>query len=67
MQLDKLDDIDEGHFIAMADTDIDTIKKYGDYEWFVSDDPYVKPDLIQGDYGLYPFYEEDVPFTGPTE
>ena len=60
--LEKFDDIDETHFIAMADTAIETIKKYGDYEWFVSDDPYVKPDLIPGEYGLYPFYEEDLPF-----
>lgn len=65
--LGKKDDIDEGHFIEMADTAIETIKKYGDYEWFVSDDPYVGPDLIPGEYGLYPFYEEDVPFTGPSE
>lgn len=38
----KLDDIDESHFIAMADAAVDTIKQYGDYDWFVSDDPYVK-------------------------
>ena len=64
--LDRQNDIDERHFIEMADTAIETIKKYGDYEWFVSDDPYVGPDYIQGEYGLYPFYEDDVPFVGPT-
>ena len=64
-KLEKQDDIDHGHFIAMVDTAIDTIKKYGDFEWFVSDDLYLKPDLVPGEYGLYPFYEEDVPFTGP--
>ena len=42
----------------MADTAIDTISKYGDFESFVSDDIYVKPPLMVGDYGLYPFYEE---------
>ena len=41
-QMNKLDDIDESHFIAMADAAVDTIKQYGDYDWFVSDDPYVK-------------------------
>ena len=61
-KLNKIDDIDERHFISMADAAKDTIKKYGDYEWFVSDDPYIKPDLIPGEYGLYPFYEEDLPF-----
>ena len=38
----KLDDIDEKHFIEMADGAKDTIQKFGDFEWFVSDDPYVK-------------------------
>ena len=41
-QMNKLDDIDESHFIAMADAAVDTIKQYGDYDWFVSDDPYLK-------------------------
>ena len=65
-ELNKLDDIDEKHFIEMADTAKDTIQKYGDFEWFVSDDPYIKPLMIEGEYGLHPFYDEDVPFTGPT-
>ena len=65
--LNKMDAIDESHFKAMADAAIDTIKKYGDYEWFVSDDPYVGPDYIPGEYGLYPLYEEDIPFIGPKE
>ena len=66
-ELNKLDDIDEKHFIEMADTAKDTINKYGDFEWFVSDDPYVKPLMVEGEYGLHPFYDEDVPFTGPTK
>lgn len=56
-QLGKENDIDQKHFIEMVDTAIDTINKYGDFEWFVSEDDYVKPPLIIGDYGLYPFYE----------
>lgn len=28
--------IDERHFIEMADTAVETIMKYGDYDWFVS-------------------------------
>lgn len=57
-QLGREDDIDQKHFIEMVDTAIATINKYGDFEWFVSDDPYVKPPLIVGDYGLHPFYED---------
>lgn len=66
-ELNKLNDIDESHFKAMADAAIDTIKKYGDYEWFVSDEPYISPMYIEGEYGKYPFYDEDVPFIGPSE
>lgn len=65
--LDRTDDIDEGHFKEMADAAIDTIKKYGDYEWFVSDAPYAPPIFIEGEYGMHPFYDEDVPFIGPNE
>ena len=65
--LGRTDDIDEGHFKEMADAAIDTIKKYGDYEWFVSDAPYTPPIFIEGEYGMRPFYDEDVPFIGPNE
>ena len=51
----------------MADAAIDTIKKYGDYEWFVSDGRYTPPIYLEGEYGMYPFYDEDVPFVGPSE
>ena len=65
--MDKMKDIDESHFKAMADAAIDTIKKYGDYEWFVSDGRYTPPIYLEGEYGMYPFYDEDVPFIGPSE
>ena len=65
--MNKMKDIDESHFKAMADTAIDTIKKYGDYEWFVSDDPYTPPLMVEGEYGMHPFYDDDVPFVGPSE
>lgn len=65
--LGRTNDIDEGHFKEMADAAIDTIKKYGDYEWFVSDAPYTPPIFIEGEYGMHPFYDEDVPFIGPSE
>ena len=61
-KLNKFEDIDEGHFIELANTAIDAIKLYGDYEWFVSDDPYIGPTMIEGEYGLHPLYDEDLPF-----
>lgn len=65
--LNKEEDIDHGHFIEMVDTAKETIQKYGDFEWFVSDDPYIGPMMIEGEFGLHPFYDEDVPFIGPTK
>lgn len=51
------DAIDEKHFIEMADDAIETISKFGDFEWFVSDDEYVEPEYAIGEYGRYPIYE----------
>ena len=33
--------IDKSYYNALVDTAIDTISQYGDFEWFVSDDPYI--------------------------
>ena len=66
-KLDKHDDIDHGHFIELVDKAKDSINSFGDFEWFVSDDKYIKPVLIKGEYGLYPDYEPDIPFIGPTK
>ncbi|MFR2386644.1 MAG: hypothetical protein ACLS73_18720, partial [Bilophila wadsworthia] len=41
-QLQKEDGIDRGYYDAMVDAAVADISKYGDFEWFVSDDPYVK-------------------------
>lgn len=49
----KEDDIDLSYYDRLADEAIDTISKYGDYEWFVSDDPYI---------GQTPIFEYDLPF-----
>lgn len=39
--LDKEEDIDEGYYHTLVDNAIASISEYGDFEWFVSDDPYV--------------------------
>ena len=45
-ELDKLDDIDRSYYDALVNDAVETISKYGDFEWFVSDDPYIsKPKL----------------------
>ena len=57
-ELGKEADIDESYYIQLADDAIETIGQYGDYMWFVSDDPYMAPDILNG----RPAHEEAVPF-----
>ena len=33
--------IDREYYNALVDAAVDTISQYGDFEWFVSDDPYI--------------------------
>jgi hypothetical protein len=40
-ELEKQDDIDRSYYEKQIDTAIETISKYGDVEWFISDDPYI--------------------------
>ena len=45
--LNKQDDIDRSYYDKLVDTAAEAIAKYGDFEWFVSDDPYmgsIEPD-----------------------
>lgn len=39
--LDKKNDIDRSYYDKLVDDAVETISKYGDFEWFVSDDPYI--------------------------
>lgn len=41
-ELEKENDIDRSYYDKMVDDAVDTIGKYGDFEWFVSDEPYMK-------------------------
>lgn len=45
---DNMDIIDLDFYNNLADDAIEVISKYGDFEWFVSDDPYVLPKLPRG-------------------
>ena len=58
------DDIDRSFYQKLINEAVDTISKYGDFEWFVSDDPYICkvtpgfmniPEGIDEDEGI-PFY-----------
>lgn len=39
--LNKQNDIDRSYYDKMVDDAVETISKYGDFEWFASDDPYI--------------------------
>lgn len=38
----NIDDIDKSFYNKLINDAVDTISQYGDFEWFISDDPYVK-------------------------
>jgi hypothetical protein len=43
-ELGKENDIDRSYYDSLVDDAIDSIAQYGDFEWFVSDDPYIPED-----------------------
>ena len=47
---------DESYYTRLVDNAIDSINTFGDYEWFVSEDPYKNPPLVDG----HPDYKYDV-------
>lgn len=59
-QLGKEDGIDRGYYDAMVDTAVADISQYGDFEWFVSDDPYIRAeDDTPPWFGVGEPHEED--------
>jgi hypothetical protein len=56
--LDKIEDIDRSYYDAMVNTAVETISQYGDFEWFVSDEPYVDD--------TPPWYGPDDPWHDPS-
>ena len=42
--LGKEKDIDRSYYDSMVDNAVESISKYGDFSWFVSDDPYISPE-----------------------
>ena len=56
-ELGKEADIDEQYYISLVDDAVETISKYGDFERFVSEEPYL-PDFMNIPEGI----EEEIPF-----
>ena len=59
-ELGKESDIDRSFYENLINDAIEDISQYGDFEWFVSNDPYISP---KRENWLYPTNEEDeMPF-----
>lgn len=59
----KLDnDIDKKYYEDMLTEAVNSISSFGDFEWFVSDDPYVGPSFETGEYMDKPVYEVMLPW-----
>ena len=61
-ELHKEADIDRTYYNALVDDAVTSISKYGDFEWFVSDDPYVSPSFETGEYMNKPVYDVELPW-----
>lgn len=62
-ELGKEADIDRSYYNEMVDEAVQTIIAYGDFTWFVSNDPYCPPPFEKGEYMDHPVYElEELPW-----
>lgn len=43
-EMNKIDDIDRSYYDKLVDAAVEIISAYGDFEWFVSNDPYIPED-----------------------
>lgn len=60
--LGKEDDIDRSYYDKLVDDAVETLVVYGDFEWFVSDDPYIGPPFETVDRFDRPCYSEELPW-----
>lgn len=58
--LEKYDDIDRSYYDNLVNNAVNAISQYGDFSWFVSDDPYVGPQYDGNGRPIYYPTEEDI-------
>ena len=51
--LGKEEDIDRSYYDKLCNDAVESISQYGDFEWFVSDDPYIGPPYDESGRPLY--------------
>ena len=60
-ELGKEEDIDRSFYDKLINEAVDSISEYGDFEWFISDDPYIPK--VTPDFMNIPDCDEDeIPF-----
>lgn len=55
-------DIDRSYYDKLVDDAVETISKYGDFEWFVSDDPYIPKPKFEDFMNIPEDADEEIPF-----
>ena len=58
-ELGKENDIDKSYYNKLVDDAVASISEYGDFEWFVSDDPYDGPEYDDNGRPIYYPVEDD--------
>lgn len=58
-ELNKEDDIDKSYYTKLVDDAVEAISQYGDFEWFVSDDPYIPKKQPLPDFMNIPETDEE--------
>lgn len=58
----KEGDIDISYYESLVESAKKDLMVYGDLEWFLSDDPYVMPDIVPGELCAHPVYSDGVPW-----
>ena len=58
----NIDCIDESYYRKLVDDAVETISQYGDFEWFVSDDPYIPKSKMPEFMNIPEDSPEEVPF-----
>lgn len=61
-ELGKESEIDRSYYDKLVTNAVRDICVFGDFEWFVSDDPYVGPEFELGEYMAKPIYKEELPW-----
>lgn len=54
--------IDRSFYDKLVDDAVEAISKYGDFEWFVSDDPYASPPRLEDFMNIPEDAPEEIPF-----